>query len=147
MSLHRLKNIYKYNVFWKSWFKKRADDALTAKIYAEKKGKIAEATIFRYLYGALLVLGRLISKDLSYIGSWHGNDTIWRTVCDLAFIVKYADKNGSICETEQRKVLNIGDMIIAGEGNGPVSPSPKLLGIILISDECYAFDEIGRAHV
>lgn len=125
----------------KSWFKKRADDALTAKIYAEKKGKIAEATIFRYLYGALLVLGRLISKDLSYIGSWHGNDTIWRTVCDLAFIVKYADKNGSICETEQRKVLNIGDMIIAGEGNGPVSPSPKLLGIILISDECYAFDE------
>lgn len=124
-----------------SWLKKKADDALTAKIRAEKVGKIAEATIYRYIYGGLLVLGRLVSKDKSYIGSWYGNDTIWRTICDLAYIVKFADKNGLICNTAQRKMLNIGDMIIAGEGNGPVSPSPKFLGILLISDECYAFDE------
>ncbi len=125
----------------KSWFKRRSDDALTAKIRAENRGRLITATFFRYVYGGTLVLGRFFSGDKSYIGSWYGNDTIWRTVCDLNYIVKYASKSGVICDTEQRKMLNIGDMIIAGEGNGPVSPYPKVLGVVIISDEAYALDE------
>lgn len=124
----------------KSLLKKVADKALTYKIRAEKKERFGLATFYRYVYGVNLVLGRWISQDRSYIGSWYGNDTIWRTVCDLNYIVNYADKDGIIRDTVQRKQINIGDMIIAGQGNGPVSPSPKELGIVLISDNAEMFD-------
>lgn len=40
----------------------------------------------------------------------------------------------------QRQMLNFGDMIIAGERNGPVSPSPKMLGAVIASEDPAAFD-------
>ena len=124
----------------KSILKKISDKALTAKIKAEKDGRYGLATICRYIYGGMLVAGRTITRDPSYIGSWYGNDTIWRTVVDLNYITQYADKSGNIKDIPQRKMLNIGDMIIAGQGNGPVSPEPKRVGAIVISDDVYAFD-------
>lgn len=125
----------------KSWLKRMADRALTAKIRAEAKHQIAKATLLRYVYGVFLVAGRKLAKDDYYIGSWYGNDTIWRTVVDLNYIVKYADKNGVLQDTPQRKLLHFGDMIISGQRNGPVSPEPKKLGIVLASEDAAAFDE------
>lgn len=37
-------------------------------------------------------------------------------------------------------MLNFGDMIIAGEKNGPVSPSPKMLGVVIASEDPAVFD-------
>lgn len=124
----------------KSFLKRVADDALTRKIRAENAGNFAYATLLRYVYGVSLVLARKFGKDTYYIGSWYGNDTIWRTICDLNCIVRYADKNGALHDEPQRQVLNFGDMIIAGERNGPVSPSPKMLGAVVASDDPAAFD-------
>ena len=42
---------------------------------------------------------------------------------DLNKILFYADKNGHIHDEIQRKTLNIGDMIISGEKEGPVAVS------------------------
>lgn len=124
----------------KSRLKRAADWALTQKIKAENSHSLKIATLYRFVYGAFLVAGRKLAKDTYYIGSWYGNDTIWRTVVDLNYIVKYADQQGHLQDTPQRKLLHLGDMIIAGERNGPVSPEPKKLGVILASEDAAAFD-------
>ena len=124
----------------KSFLKRVADDALTRKIRAENAGNFFYATLLRYVYGVALVTACKIGKDPYYIGSWYGNDTIWRTICDLNYIVCYADKTGSLQEKPQRVTLNFGDMIIAGQRNGPVSPFPKESGIVIAGEDPAAFD-------
>ena len=37
-------------------------------------------------------------------------------------------------------MLILGDMIICGQKNGPVKPSPKTLGMVMLSENSYAFD-------
>jgi uncharacterized protein (DUF362 family) len=76
-------------------------------------------------------------------GQWYGNDTIWRTVLDINLIVLYGNTNGVInFYSRPKSILTIGDMIIAGEREGPLDPSPKPLGIILASNNCAVFDYI-----
>ena len=86
------------------------------------------------------VAGSIFSNDWYRIGSWYGNDTIWRTAMDLNRIVLYADKEGHLHKERQRKIIHIGDMVISGQKEGPVAPTPKPLGIILFSDNAMLFD-------
>ncbi len=58
-------------------------------------------------------------------GSWYGNDTLWRVICDLNRILLYADKNGQMQNTRQRRYISIIDGIWAGERNGPMHHIPK----------------------
>lgn len=74
-------------------------------------------------------------------GSWYGNHTISRTICDLNKIVFFADKEGNMKSVKQRKMFIVGDMIISGEKEGPVTPSPKDVGIIVMGDNPLLFDE------
>lgn len=104
----------------------------------------------RYIYSSLYslfektayVLGSIFSRDKIRVGGWYGNDTIWRTIADLNLIVQYANKYGKLCDTPQRKILSIGDMIICGERNGPISPTPKKLGMIMATNNAYIFDHV-----
>ena len=66
-------------------------------------------------------------------GSWYGNDTIWRTIIDLNKLIMYTDKNGLLTNTPKRKIFNICDMVISGEGEGPLLPSDKKVGLIVCS--------------
>ncbi|MFH1478537.1 MAG: DUF362 domain-containing protein [Candidatus Omnitrophota bacterium] len=63
-------------------------------------------------------------------GSWWGNDTIWRPIKDLNSILLYADKEGSLKDTPQRKCLSIVDAVLSGEGEGPMQQTPKKTGIV-----------------
>jgi len=74
---------------------------------------------------------RLLGVDTTWEGSWPGNDTLWRTVLDLNRILIYADKKGRLMREPQRKVLFLVDGIVAGEGEGPLSPLPRPTGIII----------------
>lgn len=85
---------------------------------------------------------KIFSKEKHREGSWHGNDTIWRTIIDINKIVKYADKEGKLCDTPQRKIFAIADMIIVGEKEGPLLPSPKYGGIIAMGEDLVCFDEV-----
>lgn len=76
------------------------------------------------------VLKRLSARDHYSEGSWWGNDTIWRTICDLNRLLIYADKKGELQNKAERKCISILDMIISGEGEGPLAPSPKPVGIL-----------------
>ena len=64
-------------------------------------------------------------------GSWHGNDTIWRCIKDLNQILFYADKNGKMQRTQQRKYLCFVDGILSGEKEGPMEHLPKETGLIV----------------
>ena len=100
------------------------------------------ARIYVYLAIGTDLISRFISKDDFRNGSWYGNDTIWRTILDLNRIVRYADKNGNLCDAPQRKIFNIADMIISGEKEGPLSPSPKQVGIIAMAEDSVCMDEV-----
>jgi len=126
----------------KSYVKKIISFILNKKISCENQKKIKLALIMRYIYGCLYYYVRFCKSDKYLIGSWYGNDTIWRTVSDLNYILKFADKNGNICSSEQRKVFHIADMVIAGEGNGPISPEPKPLGLIIAGNNAAVIDRI-----
>lgn len=89
------------------------------------------------------VFGRMIRSsctDAYAEGSWYGNDTIWRTIVDLNCIVQFADREGQIHPTPQRRLFHICDMILTGEGEGPLLPSPKPIGGIVMGDENAAVD-------
>jgi uncharacterized protein (DUF362 family) len=123
-----------------SKIKHEIDVVLDKQVKAENNGKSIRATFYRFEYGILYYLSKIKGEDSSLKGCWHGNDTIWRTIWDLNYIIRHADKSGKLKENIQRKIINVGDMIIAGEHNGPLSPEEKKLGMILVSDDKVAFD-------
>jgi len=73
---------------------------------------------------------------------WPGNDTIWRTLHDIAQAVFYADKQGRLCHTPQRTHFCLVDGIVGGQGNGPVNPDPKVAGVLLAGSNPVAVDAV-----
>ena len=92
-------------------------------------------------YYELVEKGRKEINEKYWEGSWSGNDTIWRTIVDLNKILIYADKNGIMRETEQRKVFTVADMIISGELTGPLEPSPVNTSMIICGDSPVLIDK------
>ncbi len=64
-------------------------------------------------------------------GNWYGNDSAWRMVSDLMKVSVYADKDGVVRESPQRKVFSVIDGIVGGEGNGPLFPDERKVGVIV----------------
>ena len=110
--------------------------------YYSRKGDIKRSKINDVLVKIAYVIRVVSTGDKYRVGSWYGNDTIWRTVLDLNNIMLHADMNGVMHDDEQRKIITIGDMVIGGEKEGPVGPSPKNLGIILFADNNLIFDRV-----
>lgn len=125
---------------YKNSIKRKIDAILDKKIKYEKEHNIFMATVERYKYGALYIAEKKFGRDASIKGIWSGNDTIWRTVVDLNHIERYADKQGKLQKSQQRKILNLGDMIIAGDHNGPCQPDPKPMGALIASEDSVAMD-------
>ncbi len=84
--------------------------------------------------------GRLLLRASEHIippadaykeGSWWGNDTLWRTVLDLNRILLYSDRGGVLQTTTQRRYMTIVDAMLAGEGEGPMDPTPRWCGLLL----------------
>jgi uncharacterized protein (DUF362 family) len=73
---------------------------------------------------AAMGIGKVMKVDNNYEGSWCGNDTVWRMCLDLQRVLHYGRLDGTLNDHVQRKVLTITDAIVAGEGNGPLSPTP-----------------------
>ena len=75
-------------------------------------------------------------------GNWAGNDTIWRMVTDINRIVTYADRDGVMRETPQRRVFCLCDLIVAGENNGPLSPTDRPMGMIVAGEDRLELDRL-----
>lgn len=90
------------------------------------------------------LLGLSNSPRLSVeAGNWFGNDTAWRMTADLARIVIYADCEGKIQNSPQRRFFSVIDGIISGEKEGPLAPTPKHCGVLLAGDNLLAVDIVG----
>jgi uncharacterized protein (DUF362 family) len=80
-------------------------------------------------------------------GNWWGNDTIWRTTLDLNKILYCGDANGRVSPPEHgtgsapaRRVLDVYDGVVAGEGDGPMAPSPRPVGLLVAGEDPLAAD-------
>ena len=91
------------------------------------------------------LLARYFCQEQFSEGSWYGNHTISKTITDLNKIAFYADKEGKMPTAghkKARRYLIVADMVIAGDGQGPLSPSPNPVGLIGVGENPVAFDEV-----
>lgn len=126
----------------KSTFHTLHSEMLDVKNTLEAKKLYLLARLIRYPIRFCSLIMKMTQKKekLFFEGSWYGNRTISRTISDLNRILLYVDKNGNLKDTIQRKTFILGDMIISGEGEGPVEPSSKNVGMIVAGDDPVAFD-------
>jgi len=73
-------------------------------------------------------------------GNWHGNDSCWRMTADLAKIIFFADKNGTLHSEPQRRLFCVVDGIIGGENVGPLEPDAKAAGCMVAGENPLAVD-------
>lgn len=109
--------------------------------------------IKRFLFGKKLMsrlfvpikkVGRLVFGDTQRVvrsGNWHGNDTCWRMVVDLNKCLFHYDGQGQY-RSKPIRYLAVVDCIVAGEGNGPMSPDRKPCGIIVAGANPVAVDSV-----
>ena len=100
------------------------------------------ALYYRYVIKLCTIILKCFHKNEYAEGSWYGNETIAKTICDLNKIVFYADQSGKIHNTPVRKMFIVADMIVSGENDGPVAPDPKNVGAIACGDNPVCFDEM-----
>jgi len=75
-------------------------------------------------------------------GSWEGNDTLWRTILDLNRAILFADRDGRLRDTQQRRYLAIVDGIVAGEGEGPLGATPVDAGLLVAGRDPALVDHV-----
>lgn len=121
---------------------KMANEILDIKnqLVHDKEMKLAKKA--EDLYLDLYEKGKKQGSEEYWEGSWYGNDTIWRMIMDLNRIVYYADKNGKMTNTIQRKIFIVGDMVVSGEKEGPLCPTPTYPGVIVMGDDPLKFDRV-----
>lgn len=72
-------------------------------------------------------------------GSWSGNETLWRTILDLNHLLYFG-------EPRPKHIVTIVDGIIAGEGHGPLQPTPKPAGMLIAGENPACVDAVA-AHL
>jgi uncharacterized protein (DUF362 family) len=80
--------------------------------------------------------------DFIRSGNWHGNQTTWRMCLDLNRCFYYSDAEGLHLDAPRpvRRALTLLDGIVAGQGNGPLSPTDRPLGAVIASTDPVAVD-------
>jgi uncharacterized protein (DUF362 family) len=75
-------------------------------------------------------------------GNWYGNDTTWRMVLDLNRCLYYSDAERLSLDASRpvRTVLSVLDGVVAGEGEGPLAPRDRPLGVVLAATDPVALD-------
>lgn len=75
-------------------------------------------------------------------GNWHGNRTTWRMCVDLNRCLYYSTRSGQHFDAPEpvRRVLSVVDGVVAGEGDGPLSPGDVPLGAIVAACDPIAAD-------
>jgi hypothetical protein len=121
---------------------------LKAKLERSLMGRIKKALFgndaLSRLFVPLKKLGRVIFGDTQQVvrsGNWHGNDTCWRMVVDLNKCLFHFDGAGQL-RKQPLRYLAVVDAIIAGEGNGPMSPDAKACGLIIAGRNPLAVDSV-----
>jgi uncharacterized protein (DUF362 family) len=108
----------------------------------KRSGSAPFGPILYYGIRALNRLAHTVCRDSFTEGSWYGNDTVWRMVLDLNRLLIYADSEGRMTATPQRKVFTIVDAIISGDGEGPMEPNARHCGMLVCGFNPLAVDTV-----
>ena len=95
-------------------------------------------------------LARRVLGDTQQVvrsGNWWGNDTLWRTILDLNRILRYAQPDGSLASTPQRRTVSLVDGIIAGDRNGPEAPRRVDAQIVIAGTDFVAVDIVAATFM
>ena len=79
------------------------------------------------ILGALWRASRILTGDSISTGSWQGNETVWRMTLDLNHLLYFAKR-------APKQIISIVDGVIAGEGEGPLCPTPKPVGLLVAGE-------------
>ena len=98
------------------------------------------------LYAFFKKIGEKIFGETSRTirsGNWYGNDTVWRMILDVNKIFFY-QKAGKLLtrKPKGKKYIAIVDAVICGEGEGPLNPDTKKLGLIIAGTNPVAVDTV-----
>ena len=115
---------YHWPSLWKALGSKTTD-------YLESSPRRVVCGLLRLTLRACRRMAHHFAGDPYSEGSWHGNDTIWRTVMDLNHVLEFARQDGTLASSPQRRVFNIVDAVVAGGGEGPLRPHGVYAGMIL----------------
>lgn len=66
-------------------------------------------------------------------GDWYGNDTLWRSILDLNYLLLFVNKEGIETKSRLRNYICVSDGVVSGEGDGPLNPVQKKSGLIALS--------------
>lgn len=111
---------------------KEAFNKIYDSYWSEKPKRKLKKQIQFFLMEFLMHLSKIFDKDNLLDGSWQGNKTIPRTIIDLNHILYFYDHNTKkFAHKPIRKVLTIVDGVVAGEGNGPLTPRDRPVGILV----------------
>lgn len=110
----------------------------------ESNRRIGRPSFPRWLFGAriALELRSLFAGEAEIDGGWSGNDTVWRTVLDINRIALYGKADGTMAGTPQRRIINLSDALVCGQGDGPLMPEPFPLGFVTYSDSSVDADRL-----
>lgn len=90
----------------------------------------------RLLRVARVVGARVFGDNRTAIrsGNWYGNDTVWRMTLDMNRVLLFWNRDRRAIDpaSPRKRYLSIVDAVIAGEGNGPLDPDSRPLGMVLI---------------
>ncbi|MBZ5639457.1 MAG: DUF362 domain-containing protein [Acidobacteriia bacterium] len=114
---------YRERSLIKSW----AEDVLDAMNHTDSR--VARYSLAK-LVSTLKLYASSLGQDVDFEGSWYGNDTVWRMSLDIQRILHYGRADGGLADAAQRAVLTLTDAIVAGEGEGPLAPTPVPLGLL-----------------
>ena len=119
----------------------------TALEYALDQQNMARSALVGKLWSELSTnLNRIlhVAGDTTGVeGSHSGNDTVWRTCLDLNRILLYGRNDATLGKNLQRKVIHLVDAVVAGQGNGPLSPEPLPAGVVFAGSNAAAIDWVG----
>ena len=101
--------------------------------------------LFERLAWRGMIQRRRVDVTAQIEGSWHGNDTIWRTCLDLNRALLYSNREGVLQEECQRQEISIVDAVITGQGEGPLAPDPLETGAIYATHNPAVGDYVGAA--
>jgi uncharacterized protein (DUF362 family) len=76
------------------------------------------------MLGGLWRASQILTGDSTSAGSWYGNETIWRMTLDLNHVLYFGNH-------APKQIISIVDGIVAGEGEGPLSPKAKPAGLLV----------------
>lgn len=84
----------------------------------------------KWIYRVENRIVRRRDPDAQMEGNWSGNDTIWRTCLDLNVALLYATADARLHDRPVRQELSIVDAVVAGQGDGPLAPTPLETGAL-----------------